>query len=281
MVFHARRRLRSRSLVLDRRDESSPSRSNNRLGVRRHWVVVGALLIGKKKAAWIFVFAAGLAAEGWILHSHLSSLGEDLRASFQIEGPPTNLTVRYAFLNLGKQSALISTLGLFEIVGISPKTGPAKNIDLCDEVDAKTLMIVQFMGNIFRGSQIGDAGLNSAIYRPKEITVDGVSWQTKDPIAIESGKTRTISATFNLEPDHAKGYDTLVVCPIVGSLDIKNLSGAAICKGSSISTQLTSLLGTSTVSSTPVSRFAYCRIRSLLLPAQRCETTLFSVASSL
>lgn len=105
------------------------------------------------------------------------------------------------------------------------------------------------------GAQVGGEGLRNSIYNPKGVTVDSIPWDSKNPIAVKAGETRIVSASFDLSSDHWKNYDALVFCPMVGSLDLKNLRGTSICKGTSVGTQLTDRLGSSTISSSTTQQF--------------------------
>jgi hypothetical protein len=182
---------------------------------------------------------------------------EDLRVSFRIEGgEPNRLDVSYIFLNVGKQSALVNGVWLFEIVALSPKADPVRYIDLCDEIEPKILPIIEMGQRIMGvGAQVGGEGQRSSIYGPRDIRVDGIAWDLKNPVAVENGKTRIISASFDLLPEHWKNSDALVFCPMVGSLDLKYLGGTSICKGKSIGNQLTERLGATTILSNTSQQF--------------------------
>jgi len=87
------------------------------------------------------------------------------------------------------------------------------------------------MSPMGKGSQIGGDSLRSAVYDANKIVVDGAQRQSNDPISVEAGRTRIVSAVFNVSPDHAKDFNVIALCPLVMSLDIKSRSGASICKG--------------------------------------------------
>jgi len=155
---------------------------------------------------------------------------ENLVVSFQIEEPSAhNVHVDYIFRNLGKDTALVQALALLEIAALSQTED---TLAFCDQVTPMTLMIVQsgagFMGP---GAQVGDASFRQSLYFPKEITVEGGPVNHKTPLEVDGTKTKTVSATFQLDPNHTKDTDTLVICPVISSLDVNNIAVAAVCRG--------------------------------------------------
>jgi len=99
---------------------------------------------------------------------------------------------------------LVSNVGLYEIVSKNKNTeAPEKNISLCDDINPKTPMIIETMTSVMgQGVQIGSDTRKEAEYWPNEIKVDGSDFKSKQSVPVESGKTRTISASFDLVPAH-------------------------------------------------------------------------------
>jgi hypothetical protein len=156
---------------------------------------------------------------------------EDLLVSFQTAlVKPDNLEVKYLLRNRGKQSALVNDVGLFEIVATKGFDDPQDNVRMCDDADAKTLTILR-MGIMGQGAQVGDDSKRSGEYTAITLLVDGAPWEAKTPIPIESGKTRLITATFSINPDHAAHFNTRVFCPVIDAVDIRNIPGTTICRG--------------------------------------------------
>jgi hypothetical protein len=71
---------------------------------------------------------------------------------------------------------------------------------------------------------------------PKTVLIDGVPRQSNDPIAIESGKTKTLSATYESkdDPRQSNDFDTQAICPFIFSFDIKNNAAVAVCRGEAV-----------------------------------------------
>jgi hypothetical protein len=205
------------------------------------WPWLGIILIGIEVAVPTYLLSA-------------TSNNENLLVAFKFDShAPNQVNVDYVLLNLGKQSALIQTVGLLEIVGIRPTDNP---IDLCDSITPMNLIIAQLGAGIMgRGAQVGDAGLRSSIYMPTELAIDGIPSQPQIPISIESTKTKIISAVFDLIANHTKDTDTLVFCPIISTLDIKNKEDPAICRGRSTQISLTGSLGSNWNTTTSTQQF--------------------------
>jgi hypothetical protein len=168
--------------------------------------------------------------------SHPQSSDEDLRASFQIEGmKPNNLEVKYLLRNLGKQTALVSGIGLFEIVATKGLDDPQNTVNLCDDVAPETLLSLQMANQIMgEGAQVGGDTKRNGEYAAITLLVDGAPWDPKTPIPIEGDKIRLVSAAFVTNPDHTKHFNALVLCPMLGTIDIRNIHQTAICRGMSV-----------------------------------------------
>jgi hypothetical protein len=156
---------------------------------------------------------------------------EDLRVSFRSGAEkPSELTINYLFSNLGKQAALVNSVGLFEIVSTDKMSNPPRNYELCDSNFETTLMVLQtgFMG---RGAQVGGDSQRSSIYFPKESTIDGMPWLAKEPISIDSGKNKIVTSIFELEPNHTTKYNIIVMCPLIVTLNTAARGRTSICRG--------------------------------------------------
>ena len=197
----------------------------------KHWSIRGKVLIC---VAWFAVISGVIFLPLRKLYYYSD---EDFRVSFEYEVPaPDNITIRYVFLNLGKQSALVNGVALFDLTGTSQLEDYIKYVDWCDEVPVTTLIFQQFMGNFIRFST--RAGAIGIVRHAKNIMIEGYSEAPKGPIAVESGKTRIITASFDI-PKSEKDTDARVLCPIISTRDLKNLESTAICKGASFSWSLT------------------------------------------
>jgi hypothetical protein len=166
---------------------------------------------------------------------------ENLQVSPQIEALPANaLRVNYTFRNFGKQSALVRSLALLEIVALSQREDPN---EFCDEIKAIDLVIIETVPSMMgTGAQVGDAALRRSLYYPKEVMIDGVRTGMTTPIEIESTKTKTLTAIFGLNPDHAKDADTLVICPLIFPPLILKIESMLRCVGARSLTYLWILL---------------------------------------
>jgi hypothetical protein len=208
------------------------------------WVLIGLGWIwapglsSVTKGVWVILSAVAIGGEGIALYLHYYSNGENLSASFKIEETtPQQLNIDYTIRNFGKQSALVSGVGLLEIVGLSQRDNPQ---NFCDEVSGRDLAVIQIGQNMMgRNSQVGDAALKKSLYMPVMITVEGKRFDFKNSLEIEATKTRTVSATFFLDATHTKDADTLVICPLISTLDAKNVADTAICRGASTRVSMT------------------------------------------
>ncbi len=157
---------------------------------------------------------------------------EDLRVSFRIntEGQNT-LRVTYLFSNLGKQAALVNNIGLFEIVTTEAKGDAGKNYELCDANFETTLLVLLTTGFMGPGAQVGNDTKKSSIYSPKESSSDGSPWSAKEPLSIESGKNKIVSALFELQPNHIANYSVVALCPLIVTLNTAASGRTSICRG--------------------------------------------------
>jgi len=185
---------------------------------------------------WIVVFLVliQVGAPTYLIIQHVTAPGdEDLRASFQVEqAGPNQVRVTYIVLNFGKHPVLLNSVGLYEVVTSNKEADAARNIELCDTVSHINIMIAQFAPTMMgKGAQVGSDTFRSSIYWPTEIKIDDIISTLKQPLPVEPEKTRFISALFDLSPDHQTGLNTLVLCPLVGALDEKNVGSVAVCQG--------------------------------------------------
>ncbi len=185
------------------------------------------------KWPWIVISFFLFSAQGIFLYIHYKSEPEDLRVSFQFANqPPNTISIVYQFLNLGKHSVLINGVGLLETVAINEKQDPLENIALCNQMNGLSIIMAQMSQMMMGpGAQIGNELVRNSIYGPQRVEVDGVEWPNKKPLVIDSGGRKTLTAKFQLITEHRKETDTLVLCPLIAVLDLKNIPGVAICQG--------------------------------------------------
>ena len=147
------------------------------------------------------------------------------------------MNIDYTMRNFGKQSALVSAIGLLEIVGLGQRDDP---LHFCDEVSGHDLAVIQIGQNMMgRNSQVGDALLNKSLYTRAMVTIEVKRFDFRNPLEIEATKTKIVSATFFLDATHTKDADTLVICPLISTLDAKNVADTAVCRGASIRVSMT------------------------------------------
>lgn len=173
----------------------------------------------------------------YIDYMHRKVVTEDLRASFQFsQTTADSLEVRYIFLNLGNQAALIRGLALFDIAAIMPTADPMENTSVCDRVPLATIQMQGFFGNFIRFAVV--PGATGAVLHPVTVSIEGETGQPKAPVVVDAGHTRILTATFKLGPED-KEKDTRIICPIVDTSDVNNQFGTAICRGASTSIGVT------------------------------------------
>jgi hypothetical protein len=197
------------------------------------------------KGVWVTLSAIAIGGEGIALYLHHYGNGENLLASFKIEETaPQQMNIDYTMRNFGKQSALVSAIGLLEIVGLGQRDDP---LNFCDEVSGRDIAVIQIGQNMMgRNSQVGDATLKKSLYMPAMVTVEGKRFDFRTPLEIEATKTKIVSATFFLDATHTKDADTLVICPLISTLDAKNIADTAICRGASTRVSMTAYFDTTT-----------------------------------
>jgi hypothetical protein len=197
------------------------------------------------KGVWVILSAVAIGGEGIALYLHYYGNGENLLASSKIEeATPQQINIDYTIRNFGKQSALVSAVGLLEIVGLSQGDNP---LNFCDEVSGRDLAVIQIGQNIMgRNSQVGDATLKKSLYTPAMVAVEGRRFDFKAPLEIEATKTKIVSATFFLDATHTTDADTLVICPLISTLDAKNVADTAICRGAATRVSMTTYFDRST-----------------------------------
>ena len=181
------------------------------------------------------VFAGFCASFASPLAKLYNKSDENLRVSFEIfVRPPNTIEVRQIFLNLGKQSALISYFGLFEVSEQeSPHSEVEDDLRLCDNVGAKLFQIMQFMGSLgfsISGKSEGEDTTNS-LYGTTKLMVDGKDWNVGGPIEVESGKSCTISSIFSFDQSRVDKFKVTAWCPVIGTLNLAGIGNSVICKG--------------------------------------------------
>ena len=180
----------------------------------------------------------GLCLIAWSITSlaKLRTESDDLRVSFDFARPDINtIEVRYNFINLGRQSALVRRVDLFELVSSTTQDDIENKLDKCGEVIEKDFRVVTGIASIpaMRGFQIGLGGGSDKgyFYFPKSVIVDERNWFFKDKLAVEGGKTKAATAQFVLEPTHIDGFNLLTLCPSITTIDISGSKSSAVCKG--------------------------------------------------
>jgi hypothetical protein len=177
--------------------------------------------------------AIGFLAPLGVLHYAVSEGGEDVRVSFRFEVVgPEKIRVTYLFRNLGTEAALINGVGLYEFVTVHGLAEASNSTEICDGATSMNVVTAQLgQGFMGPGVQVGSNERRFSVYAPTALTIDGAPWDGVAPASIEGGKTKLITAEFVLYPEHRKNYNTLVLCPMVGMIDINNNRGIAICRG--------------------------------------------------
>lgn len=161
---------------------------------------------------------------------------EDLRVSFDFHGvAPTTLEISYLFRNFGRQTTLVNGVALFDMQGTNRFEDPTKYVELCDTVPIATLLFQGMTHNFLRFSEA--PGIMGTLIHPSKIEIEGLSGVPKNPVSIESGRTRTITATFEI-PKTEKDFDTRIFCPVIDTRDENDVVGTGICRGASVSWQL-------------------------------------------
>jgi hypothetical protein len=98
------------------------------------------------KGVWVSLSAIAIGGEGIALYLHHHGRGESLLASFKIEETiPQQMNIDYTMRSFGKQSALVSAIGLLEIVGLGQRDDP---LHFCDEVSGHDLAVIQIGQNM-------------------------------------------------------------------------------------------------------------------------------------
>jgi hypothetical protein len=195
----------------------------------------------KDRRVWLKILVCAVVFAGFCASfaSPLTKLynksDEDLRVSFEVfVRPPNTIEVRHIFLNLGKQSALIGSFGLFEVSEEeSPHAEVADDLGLCDNVGTKFLQIVQLMGGLgfsISGKSEGKDTTNS-LYGPTKLIVDGKDWTVGGPIEVEGGKSRTISSVFSFDQSRVAKFKVTAWCPVIATLNLAGVGDSVICKG--------------------------------------------------
>jgi hypothetical protein len=162
---------------------------------------------------------------------HVQTSHEDLRASFFIEmRDPSSFNVEYSFVNQGMEPASIDALGLTAIMASNRVDEPSANANLCQNANPITRLVTQLTDRLGL-SEIANQDLNSASYPPKDVQVDGARWPGGAPIEIAAGKSRTVSATYEIGSNDQIKLNVLALCPVVEARDDIGLGGTAVCRG--------------------------------------------------
>jgi hypothetical protein len=162
---------------------------------------------------------------------HIETTPEDLRASFFIEvHEPNSFSIEYSFANEGRQPASINSIGLTSVMANNRTEEPASNINLCENHNSAKLLVSHLLG-LLGLSQLANESIKKETYGPKEIMVDGGPWPSGTTISVEGGKSRTLSATYAIDPTDQAKYNVIALCPVVEAYDDIGLGGTAVCRG--------------------------------------------------
>jgi hypothetical protein len=162
---------------------------------------------------------------------HVETSREDLRASFFIEmREASSFKVEYMFVNQGPQPASIISVGLTAILASNRIDEPSANASLCESADPIRLRLTQLADRLGL-SQVANQDLTSESYSPRDIQVDGGSWPRGAPIEIAGGKSRTVTATYDIDPNEQAKYNVMALCPAMEARDDIGLGGTAVCRG--------------------------------------------------
>ena len=149
---------------------------------------------------------------------------DDLRGSFNIiYGYQNKMHVSYVLRNVGKNTAVVIGVGLYEI-GSSYKYA---DVELCTEAKAFQDFVI---GGPSFGLQMGIE--NGHPYRPSSpILVDGKPPVTRGRLEIAPGMITTVDSDFDIDPRQAGSFAVTAFCPFVETVDINNVGGMAVCPG--------------------------------------------------
>jgi hypothetical protein len=162
---------------------------------------------------------------------HIEATHEDLRASFFIEmHEPSSFSIEYSFTNEGRQPAAINSIGLTAVMANNRTDEPVSNNNLCENANSAKLLVTQLLGRLGL-SQLTNENIKKEAYSPKEIMVDGGPWPPGAPITVEGGKSRTVSATYAIDPTDQGKYNVIALCPMVEAYDDIGMGGTAVCRG--------------------------------------------------
>jgi hypothetical protein len=217
------------------------------------WLVSAALktmrAITGNLALWISLAALIVSAT----NSYFSFFrhSSDFRVYMRLPDPSqigTNtLDVNYFFANMGDQAVLIEDVAIGDLWIKSDKPNYfGAEIDRCNDAD---LMLPIFMTltkllpyAIWQehkpfpgpGGTRPKEGILFALDKPVKIYIDGAEAKAATT-AVEAGKMKVISATFETTPLLVADYNTAVVCPVIRIFDNKGQPVLAWCKGWEVS----------------------------------------------
>jgi hypothetical protein len=194
------------------------------------WELIRTLETAKPQR-WLSVGAATSAALLAAIYYALAPMTEDLRASFHFDASSAGIRATYLFRNLGPQSVIVKGVALWEIVSTEDFQDANDSLAMCDNIgsaDIGAMAISRFMGP---GAQVGPPYKLSAAYSPTSQTIDGMPWQPAKLLSIETGRTSLVSGEFAPQESHWKGHRTIVLCPIIQTININNQGGISVCPG--------------------------------------------------
>jgi hypothetical protein len=80
-------------------------------------------------------------------------------------------------------------------------------------------------------SELSNQNVTSESYSPKDVQVDGGSWPRGAPIEIAPGKSRVVTATFDVDAGEQAKFNIMALCPVVEARNDIGVGGTAVCRG--------------------------------------------------
>ena len=155
------------------------------------------------------------------------------RSEGRIQSPEHVLSLTLHFINLGKQSASIDGIGLFEINTNYLGDNVGSNLEYCDNISEGTRSVLGSMGRfIGRGFRVGGDKQQTEYFDALKRVVDGVDIiDLKTPIFVDATKEKVVEVEFQIGGFNSKKFNTVVMCPSFNMLDKSGKTRLAICKG--------------------------------------------------
>jgi hypothetical protein len=159
---------------------------------------------------------------------------EDLRIYIRspdakpLQDKPDTVDIKYFFSNMGNQAVLIDDVSMSEIWvhSATPNNGLA-GLDRCNS-QAYSGQVASLLGTPELLPM--QDGSRFRLVRPTKIYGDGAESKSS-AAAIEAGKMKVISATFETDTAPGPEYNMLIICPVINFFDSKGQPVIAVCKG--------------------------------------------------